>query len=152
MKIMGVGVDLAKNVIHVHGVDLREKALWRRRLNRMSLLKVLLDKVEPRCKIGIEVCAGAYHRARTLHVHGMVVKLMASQFVKPCVKSNKNDRNDAEAICEAMAKSDPVVQHLQQLRGVGPLIATALVAAVGSGEQFANVGDFTPTTIRQNSV
>ena len=102
MKIMRVGVDLAKNVFHVHGVDRSEQPVWRRRLTRGRWLKTLLEKVEPSCEIGMEACAGAHHWARELQARGYTVKLMAAQFVKPYVKSNKNDRNDAEAICEAM--------------------------------------------------
>ena len=245
MKIIRVGVDLAKNVFHLHGVDRKGKPVWRRRLTRARWLEALLEKVEPGCEIGMEACAGAHHWARELQARGYTVKLIAPQFVKPYVKSNKNDRNDAEAICEAMsrptmrfvevksveqqdiqavhrirselvsqrtakanqirglvaeyglvaprnlsqlravlpdwledaenglterfrrvlaglwgdlaeldrrvgeldgeieaiAKSDPVAQRLQQLRGVGPVIATALVAAVGSGKQFAKGRD-----------
>jgi transposase len=242
MELMRVGVDLAKAVFQVHGVDRNEKAVWRRKLTRANWLKVLLETVEPTCEIGMESCGGAHHWARTLQARGFKVKLIAPQFVKPYVKSHKNDANDAEAICEAMsrpgmrfvsvksvaqqdiqavhriraeltkqrtakanqirglvaeyglvapkemvhlrralpcwledaengltgrfrrllnglwgdlralddrmseldreiamiAQSEPVAKRLQQLRGVGPLIATALVAAVGNGEQFAN--------------
>jgi len=242
MKLIRVGVDLAKNVFQVHGVDRHEKAVWRRRLTRESWLKVLLETVESGCAIGMESCGGAHHWARRLQGLGFKVKLIPPQFVKPYVKSNKNDANDAEAICEALgrpsmrfvavktieqqdiqavhrvrsglieqrtakanqirglvaeyglvapkeivhlrralpcwledaenglsgrfrrllhglwgdlrslddrvseldrdialiAQSDPVAKRLQQLRGVGPIIATALVAAVGNAEQFAN--------------
>jgi len=242
MQLIRVGVDLAKSVFQVHGVDRSEKAVWRRRLSRDNWLKVLLDTAPAGCEVGMESCSGAHHWARTLQAHGFVVKLIAPQFVKPYVKSNKNDANDAEAICEAMARpsmrfvavksveqqdiqavhrirsglvhqrtatanqirglvseyglvapkelhflrvaipqwledaenglssrfrrllgglhadllsldrrvaeldveiaaiarSDPAAKRLQQLRGVGPVIATALVAAVGNGEQFAN--------------
>jgi transposase len=242
MELIRVGIDLAKNVFQVHGVDRNEKAMWRRKLTRENWLKVLLEAVEPGCEIGMESCGGAHHWARKLQAHGFAVRLIAPQFVKPYVKSNKNDANDAEAICEAMnrphmrfvsvktveqqdiqamhriraeltkqrtakanqirglvaeyglvapkqlvhlrralpcwledaenglserfrrllnglwgdlraldermteldreiaviAQSDPVAKRLQQLRGVGPIIATALVAAVGNGEQFAN--------------
>jgi transposase len=242
MKLIRVGVDLAKNVFQVHGVDRNEKAVWRRKLARDAWLKVLLETVEPSCEIGMEACGGAHHWARRLQAHGFKVKLVAPQFVKPYVKSNKNDANDAEAICEAMsrphmrfvsvktvaqqdiqavhriraelskqrtakanqirglvaeyglvapkelvhlrralpcwledaenglserfrrllhglwgdlqaldarmaeldreigaiAQSDPAARRLQQLRGVGPIIATALLAAVGTGEQFAH--------------
>jgi transposase len=241
-KLSRVGIDLAKNVFQLHGVDRNEKTVWRRRLTRDNWLKVLLGKVEPGCTIGMEACTGAHHWARQLQARGFTVKLIAPQFVKPYVKSNKNDANDAEAICEAMsrpgmrfvavksveqqdiqavhrirsellgqrtskanqirglvaeyglvapqqlaglraavpdwledadnglthrfrdllnglwgdlmrldhrmaeldreitsmAQKDPVAKRLQQLRGVGPLIATALVAAVGNAEQFAN--------------
>lgn len=242
MKLIRVGVDLAKNVFQIHGVDRREKAIWRRRLTRENWLKVLHETVEPGCEIGMESCGGAHHWARKLQEKGFTVKMIAPQFVKPYVKSNKNDANDAEAICEAMsrpgmrfvavktvaqqdiqavhrvrselnkqrtakanqirglvseyglvapkeivhlrralprwledaenglserfrrllvglwgdlkalddrmaeldreialiAQSDPVAKRLQQLRGVGPVIATALVAAAGNGEPFAN--------------
>ena len=241
-KLSRVGIDLAKNVFQLHGVDRHGKAVWRRRLTRDKWLKVLLEKVEPGCEIGMEACAGAHHWARQLQAKGFTVKLIAPQFVKPYVKSNKNDANDAEAICEAMsrpsmrfvavktveqqdiqaahrirselighrtakanqirglvaeyglvapqqlarlraavpvwledaengltsrfrgllnglwndlktldhrvaeldheinmiAQSDPVAKRLQQLRGVGPMVATALVATVGNAEQFAN--------------
>jgi len=241
MKLIRVGVDLAKNVFQVHGVNRSEKAVWRRKLTRENWLKVLRETVEPACEIGMESCGGAHHWARQLQQQGFKVRLLAPQFVKPYVKSNKNDANDAEAICEAMsrphmrfvsvktveqqdiqavhriraelikqrtakanqirglvaeyglvapkelghlrralpcwledaenglsarlrrllhglwgdlqaldervseldreitmiARSDPVAKRLQQLRGVGPIVATALVAAVGNGEQFA---------------
>ena len=241
-KLSRVGVDLAKNVYQVHGVDRHEQPVWRQRLTRARWLKVLLEKLEPGCEIGMEACAGAHHWARQLQAKGYPVKLIAPQFVKPYVKSNKNDATDAEAVCEAMgrpgmrfvavksieqqdiqavhriradlikqrtakanqirglvaeyglvapqrlyklktavpwwledadnglserfrwllqglwddlrrleerigeldgeiariAKCEPAAQRLQQLLGVGPLIATALIAAVGNGEQFAN--------------
>jgi transposase len=242
MKLIRVGVDLAKNVFQVHGVDRKEKAIWRRRLTRERWLETLLEKLEPGCEIGMESCGGAHHWARRLQEKGFTVRLIAPQFVKPYVKSHKNDANDAEAICEAMgrpsmrfvtvktveqqdlqavhrvrsglieqrtakanqirglvaeygliapkelshlrvalplwlddvhnglserfrrllnglwgdllaldarvgeldreialiAQSDPVAKRLQQLRGVGPIIASALVAAVGDARQFAN--------------
>lgn len=242
MKLIRVGVDLAKNVFQVHGVDRNEKPMWRRRLSRERWLQVLTETVEPGCEIGMEACGGAHHWARQLQARGFKVKLIAPQFVKPYVQSNKNDANDAEAICEAMsrpkmrfvmvktveqqdvqaihrirsslieertakgnqirglvteyglvaprellhlrraiplwleepgnglsgrfrrllqaladdlrvldfrvaeldqeigaiAQSDPAARRLQQLRGVGPIVATALVAAVGDGRQFAN--------------
>ena len=99
MKVMRVGVDLAKSVFQVHGVDRNEKVAMRRKLTRANWLKVLLEAVEPGCEIGMEACGGAHHWARTLQAHGFAVKLIAPQFVKPFVKSNKNDANDAEAIC-----------------------------------------------------
>ena len=241
-KLSRVGIDLAKNVFQLHGVDCYGKVIWRRRLVREKWLKVLLEQIEPGCEIGMEACAGAHHWARVLQTKGFTVRLIAPQFVKPYVKSNKNDANDAEAVCEAMsrpnmrfvavksvqqqdiqathrirseligqrtakanqirglvaeyglvapkqlprlriaiplwledaenglterfrgllcglwddlksldrrvaeldgeidriAQSDPVVRRLQQLRGVGPMIATALVATVGDAQHFAN--------------
>lgn len=104
MKIIRIGVDLAKNVFQVHGVDRDEKPVWQRKLKRDEWIKVLLDKIEPGCVIGMEACGGAHHWARQLQAKGYTVKLIAPQFVKPYVKSNKNDANDAEAICEAMSR------------------------------------------------
>lgn len=240
MKLSYVGVDLAKNVFQLHGVDRQGKAVWRRRLRRHQWLEVLLATIDTDCVVGMEACGGAHHWARQLQARGITVRLIAPQFVKPYVKSNKNDRNDAEAIVEAMtrpsmrfvavktveqqdiqaihrvrstvmgqriakanqvrglvaeyglvaplqivhlrsavptwledgengltecfrallnelwvdlqqletrlkaldkqieaiARSNPVTQRLQQLRGVGPLVATALVATVGDGSHF----------------
>ena len=242
MKIKRIGVDLAKNVFQLHGVDHTEQVVLRRRLKRENWFKVLLQKIEPGCEIGMEACTGAHHWGRLLEARGYKVKLIAPQFVKPYVKSNKNDANDAEAICEAMSRPNmrfvqvksveqqdiqathrirseligqrtakvnqirglvseyglvapqqiqalrkaipqwledgdngltgrfrrilnglwgdlkvlddrigeldreiksmalniPVAVRLQTLRGVGPMIATALIAAVGDGQQFAN--------------
>lgn len=242
MKIIRLGVDLSKNIFHVHGVDANDKPVWRKQLKRKDWLRVVTNTIEPGCTIGMEACGGAHHWARVLQSHGYTVKLIAPQFVKPYVKSNKNDAVDAEAICEAMsrpnmrfvtvktveqqdiqavhrvrsglmtsrtakanqirglvseyglvapkelrslraaipdwlengdnglsdrfrallndlwqdlrqldqrimeldqqiqciAKTDPTAQRLQQLRGVGPMIATAMIATVGTGEQFSN--------------
>jgi len=104
MKLSRVGVDLAKNVYQLHGVDRFGKTIWKRRLKRHQWLKVLLDNTEPGCVIGMEACTGAHHWARELQSRGYTVRLIAPQFVKPYVKSNKNDANDAEAICEAMSR------------------------------------------------
>ena len=242
MEIIRIGVDLAKNVFQVHGVDRAEKTVWQKRLPREKWLAAVCEVADPGCEIGMEACAGAHHWGRQLQARGYVVKLIAPQFVKPYVKSNKNDAKDAEAICEAMsrphmrfvsvktleqqdiqavhrvrselvgqrtakanqirglvaeyglvapqqiqrlraavplwledaenglsvrfrrlleglwldlkalddrvaeldeelstiAQSNPQAKRLLQLRGVGPIIATALVAAVGNASHFAN--------------
>jgi len=104
MKLKRIGVDLAKNVFQIHGVDSHEKPVWRQRLRREHWLQTMLEKIEPGCEIGMESCGGAHHWARQLQARGYQVKLIAPQFVKPYVKSNKNDANDAEAICEAMSR------------------------------------------------
>jgi len=104
MKLIRVGIDLAKNVFQVHGVDRGEKVAWRRRLRREECINVVRERAEPGCEIGMEACGGAHHWARELQKLGYRVKLIAPQFVKPYVKSNKNDAADAEAICEAMAR------------------------------------------------
>ena len=102
MKITTVGIDLAKSVFQVHGVDERGKALLRKQLKRSEVLKFFANL--PVCLIGMEACGSAHHWARKLLELGHAVKLMAPRFVKPYVKTNKNDRNDAEAICEAVTR------------------------------------------------
>jgi len=104
MKLSRVGIDLAKNVYQLHGVDRSGKTALKRRLKRHQWFKVLLDKTEPGCVIGMEACASAHHWGRELQSRGYTVKLIPAQFVKPYVKSNKNDARDAEAICEAMSR------------------------------------------------
>jgi transposase len=104
MEIIRVGVDLAKNVFQLHGVDTYEKPAWRRSVRRGQWLHELQRRVAPGAEIGMEACAGAHHWGRRLEALGYRVKLIAPQFVKPYVKSNKSDRNDAEAICEAMSR------------------------------------------------
>ena len=102
MKITTVGIDLAKTVFQVHGVDERGKSLFNRKLRRSQVL-VFFSQLAP-CLIGMEACAGAHHWARQLQMQGHTVKLMAPQFVKPYVKANKTDAADAEAICEAVTR------------------------------------------------
>ena len=102
MKITTVGIDLAKNVIVVHGVDERGKAMLKKPLRREQVLPFFAN-LQP-CLIGMEACGSAHHWARKLESLGHTVKLMAPQFVKPYVKTNKNDAADAEAICEAVSR------------------------------------------------
>ena len=258
MKIKRIGVDLAKHVFHLHGIDPYGKTVLNRQLSRNKWLSVLCDKATPGTQIGFEACTGAHHWARELTKRGYVVKIIAPQFVKPFVKSNKNDANDAQAICEAMdrpnmhpvqiktvaqqdlqaihrireeikrhrvakgnqirglvseyglvapqqlsalrrtipewledaengltclfrellqglwedlrildrrmadldqqikriAQQNPVARRLQQMRGVGPLIATALIATVGDGQQYRKGRDMAASlglTPRQHS-
>jgi transposase len=102
MKITTVGIDLAKNVFQVHGVDERGKAVLKKQLKRHQVL-VFFSNIPP-CLIGMEACGGAHFWGRRLQAQGHTVRLMAPQFVKPYVKSNKNDAADAEAICEAVGR------------------------------------------------
>lgn len=104
MEIRRVGVDLAKDVFQVHGVDGQEKTVWQKKLRRQNWLSEVQKRVPEGAEIGMEACAGAHHWGRELTARGYRVKLMAPQFVKPYVKSNKSDRNDAAAICEAMSR------------------------------------------------
>ena len=98
MQLSRIGIDLAKNVFQLHGVDRHEKAVFKRRLKRDQWLRVVSANAEPDCVIGMEACGGAHHWARELQARGYTVRLIPPQFVKPYVKSNKNDANDAEAI------------------------------------------------------
>ena len=102
MNIKRIGIDLAKQVFQLHGVDGQEKVVLRKQIRREQLLDYF--KKLPPCLIGMEACGGAHYWARELQKLGHTVKLMAPQFVKPYVKSNKNDANDAEAICEAVGR------------------------------------------------
>jgi transposase len=102
MKITTVGIDLAKHVFQVHGIDERGKTVLRKQLRRAQVA-VFFGNLPP-CLIGMEACASAHYWGRTLQHYGHSVRLMASQFVKPYVKTNKNDAADAEAICEAVGR------------------------------------------------
>ena len=104
MNITRVGVDLAKNVFQVHGVNEREKVVLRKRLKREQMGRFFAQL--PACVVGMEACGSAHYWARKLTQFGHTVKLMAPQFVKPYVKSNKNDARDAEAICEAVGRAN----------------------------------------------
>ena len=102
MKITTVGIDLAKSVFQVHGVDEQGNTVLRKQLKR-DQLSVFMATLPP-CRVGMEACGGAHHWARKFEGFGHTVRLMSPQFVKPYVKSNKNDAADAEAICEAVAR------------------------------------------------
>jgi transposase len=97
-----IGIDLGKHNVHVHGQDRNGKALLRKKFSRKQLLE-FLAKFHV-CTIVMEACAGAHHMARLLTGYGHQVKLISPQFVRPFVKSNKNDFIDAEAICEAACR------------------------------------------------
>jgi transposase len=102
MKITTLGLDLAKNVFQVHGVDQRGATVLRKQLRR-DQVTAFFARLEP-CVIGVEACSGAHYWAGRLGGLGHTVKMMSPQFVKPYVKGNKNDALDAEAICEAVAR------------------------------------------------
>lgn len=102
MNITTIGLDLAKNVFQVHGVNEQGKTVLKKQLKRSQVLPFFANLAP--CLIGMEACAAAHHWARKLVTLGHDAKLMAPQFVKPYVKSNKNDARDAEAICEAVSR------------------------------------------------
>jgi transposase len=102
MKVTTIGLDLAKSVFQVHGVDERGQVVLRKKLKRTQVGPCFATL--PSCVVGMEACGSAHFWARKLSELGHTVKLMAPQFVKPYVKSNKNDARDAEAICEAVSR------------------------------------------------
>ncbi len=102
MKISVIGLDLAKDVCQVHGVDERGRAVLRRQLKRHQVLAFFAN-LDP-CLVGLEACGGFHYWAREIGQCGHTVRAMAPQFVKPYVKSQKNDANDAEAISEAVQR------------------------------------------------
>src|SRR5512143_299943 len=102
MKITTIGLDLAKNVFQVHGVNERGQPVLKKQLKRAQVLPFFANL--PPCVIGMEACGGAHSWARKLEMLGHTIKLMAPHFGKPYVKSNKHDAADAEAICEAVGR------------------------------------------------
>ena len=102
MEITTIGLDIAKNVFQVHGVDRTGEVVIRRQLRRRQLLPFFTKL--PGCLVGIEACATAHHWGRQLKGLGHEVKLMPPHYVKPYVKRGKNDAADAEAICEAVTR------------------------------------------------
>jgi transposase len=97
-----IGLDLAKSVFQVHGVDVHGKVVVTKRLRRDAVLAFFANLAS--CVVGMEACAGSHFWAREIARLGHTVRLMAPQYVKPYVKRQKNDRADAEAICEAVQR------------------------------------------------
>ncbi len=100
--VTAVGIDIAKNVFQIHGVDKKGRCILKKRLSREKLLD-FMRSLSP-CIVGIEACGSSHHWARELKKLGHEVKLMSPQYVKPYIKTNKNDCNDAEGICEAVSR------------------------------------------------
>jgi transposase len=101
-KIATIGLDIAKSVFQVHGVDAAGEVVVRKRLSRARVIPFFAKL--PRCLVGIEACNTSHHWARELIALGHDVRLMPAQYVKPYVKRGKNDAADAEAICEAVTR------------------------------------------------
>lgn len=102
MEPVVIGLDIAKQVFQVHGIDRDGKAVLRKRLRRSELLSIF-SRLSP-CLIGMEACSTAHYWARELAMLGHEVRLMPPAYVKPYVKRQKNDAADAEAICEAVTR------------------------------------------------
>jgi transposase len=102
MQITTIGLDIAKNVFQVHGIDAAEKVIVRKQLRRGQII-AFFEALAP-CLVGMEACATSHHWARELTKLGHEVRLMPAKDVKAYVKRNKNDAADAEAICEAVRR------------------------------------------------
>ena len=102
--ITTIGLDIAKSVFQVHGIDAEGNVLIRRQLKRRYVL-AFFQKLPP-CLVGIEACATSHHWSRELTALGHSVRLMPPAYVKPYVKRQKNDAADAEAICEAVTRAN----------------------------------------------
>ena len=133
-----LGIDIAKRVFHVVGMDERGKIVLRKRLSRHDLIPCRAKL--PPVLIGMEACGGAHDWARRFRAHGHEVKLMAPQFVKPSIKSNKNDRRDAEGMSEAVTRptmrlvpiKDVDQQDIQALHRVRERLIGARTALVNA--------------------
>src|SRR3954470_16363320 len=97
-----IGIDLGKTVFHLVGLDQRGQVVVRQKFSRTPLLRFIVNR--PVCLIGMEACGGSHFLGRALHEQGYDVHLMPAQYVKPYVKTNKNDFIDAEAIAEAVGR------------------------------------------------
>lgn len=102
MNVDILGIDLAKRVFQLHGADRRGRALHRAKVSRSALMEAV-RQLQPRT-IAMEACSSAHHWARQFQAIGIEVKLISPHYVKPFVKTNKNDHNDAEAIVEAACR------------------------------------------------
>ena len=101
-KVSTIGLDIAKSVFQVHGVDSAGAVVMRKRISRAKMLEFFADL--PRCLVGMEACPSAHHWGRELQALGHTVRLMPPSYVKAYLKRSKNDANDAVAICEAVAR------------------------------------------------
>jgi transposase len=99
-----IGLDIAKSVFQIHGVDAAGNVIVRHQLKRRYVLP-FFQKLPP-CLVGIEACASSHHWSRELQALGHTVRLMPPAYVRPYVKRHKNDAADAEAICEAITRAN----------------------------------------------
>lgn len=109
-EVSTIGLDIAKSIFQVHGVDHDGAAVIRKRVSRAKVLEFFA--AVPPCLVGIEACPTAHHWSRKLQVLGHTVRLMPPSYVKAYLKRSKNDANDAAAICEAVTR--PSMRSYQQ--------------------------------------
>ena len=127
MQITTIGLDIAKNVFQVHGIDATEKVVVRKQLRRGQVMKFF--EALPPCLVGMEACASAHYWARELTKLGHQVRLMPAKDVKAYVKRNKNDAADAEAICVAVRR--PTAMTCDAIRVQGDAREPAFVCSTG---------------------
>ena len=158
-EVTTIGVDLAKNVFQVHGVDEAGATVIRRQLRRRQVLS-FFKKQRP-CLVGMEACATSHHWARSIASLGHEVRLMPPRYVKPYVKRNKNDAADAAAICEAVTRPSMRFVAVKSAEQQGVLVLhrtrellvrqrTMLVNAIRAHMAAFGVVDFRCAPNRQN--
>lgn len=136
MKVTTAGIDIAKNVFHVVGVNDKGSVVLKKQLRRRDLIRFVAQRAS--CRIALEACGGAHHWAREFAKQGHEVKLIAPQYVKPYVRGNKHDYHDAQAIAEAAQRPGmrfvPIksaaqqdIQAVHRVRERGVAARTALV-------------------------
>lgn len=113
-NVASIGVDLAKNIFQIYAADQKGRKVLEKRVTRNNFLRFFVN-LKP-CVIGMEACGGSHHWARELEKLGHTARQMPPQYVKPYVKTNKNDRNDAEAICEAVTRPN---MHFVSTKSIG---------------------------------
>src|SRR5512143_271613 len=101
-EVSTIGLDIAKSVFQIHGVDVDGAVVIRKRVSRAKILEFFAAL--PPCLVGIEACPSAHHWSRALQALGHTVRLMPPSYVKAYLKRSKNDANDAAAICEAVTR------------------------------------------------
>ena len=132
-EITTLAIDLAKRVFQLHGVDARGVCVLRKQLQRAQLLSFLAQL--PVCLVAMEACGGAHHWGRHIAALGHRVKLIAPQYVKPFVRGDKTDRNDAQGICEAALR--PGMPEV----AVKSEMLDAVVDAITSKAKTGQIGD-----------
>src|SRR6266700_2205367 len=133
-----IGLDIAKSVFQVHGVDAEGKVIIRRKLKR-RYVAAFFQKLPP-CLVGVEACASSHHWSRELKALGHTVRLMPPAYVKPYVKRQKNDAADAEAICEAVTRPSMRFVEIKTCEQQGTLVLRVRLtgrSATTTQSQFA---------------
>src|SRR5271165_4170068 len=144
--ITTIGLDIAKSVFQVHGIDGQGQVVFRRQLKRRYVL-AFFQRLPP-CLVGIEACASSHHWSRELQALGHTVRLMPPSYVKPYVKRQKNDAADAEAICEAVTRptmrfveiKSPEQQSVMMLMRQRPQLSNAIRAHMAEFGLVAPIG------------